>query len=152
MEKFAIAIAGGDLYAQNLGIDRLSGLLNSSQHRAGGIPPTRSSPALRVKKQAKQATSPVYYSVNAALCAAIRPASRALEILSQAPVTGADLALLPGFGCAGAFEVHVLCHSGQQAPSPSQKRRAKRVFNFWRGAGLDMQCIRFFHETGLDHE
>jgi hypothetical protein len=152
MEKFAMAIAGGDLYAQNSGNYRQSGLVKSSQHRAGGIPPTRSSPALRVKKQVKKAASPVYYSVNAALCAAIRPASRALKILSKAPVTGADLALLPAFGCAGAFEVHVLCHSGQQTPSKSQRRRAKRVFNFWRGAGLEMQCIRFFHATGLDHE
>lgn len=152
MEKFAIEIACGDSYVQNSGIDRLSGLVASSQHTAGRISPTRSSPALRVKIQAKQAASPVYYSVNAALCAAIRPASRALKILSQAPITGADLALLPAFGCAGAFEVHVLCHSGQQTPSQSQRRRAKRIFNFWRGAGLEMQCIRFFHEMGLDYE
>ena len=152
MEKFAIEVAGGESYAQNSGMDRLSGPVASSQYRAGGITLARSRTALQPPKQAQQAASSVYYSVNTALCAAIRPASRALEILSQAPVTGADLALLPAFGCAGAFEVHVLCHSGQQSPSPSQKRRAKRVFNFWRGAGLDMQCIRFFHETGLDHE
>ena len=149
MEKFAIQIAGGDSYAQNSGINRLSGPVPSSQYRASGTTPTHSRTALRPPKQT---AAPLYYSVNTALCAAIRPASRALEILRQAPVTGADLALLPAFGCAGAFEVHVLCHSGQQSPSPSQKRRAKRVFNFWRGAGLDMQCIRFFHETGLDHE
>jgi hypothetical protein len=94
----------------------------------------------------------IYYCATTALRQAIKPASRALEVLEKAPFIGADLALLPAFGCAGAFEVHVLCHSGQQAPSPSQKRRAKRVFNFWRGAGLEMQCIRFFHATGLDYE